>query len=114
MDLFELPTGQAKFDDSTPLAVRMRPESLTEFVGQEHILGEEGILRKAIDNGVMKFSDKKEFLDSVKKIGKIKYDFDCDLIFDKSKLLKIYGVQKNLQDWFWKTNDYETWVEKTF
>ncbi len=57
-------------------------------------------VRKAIDNGVMKFSDKKEFLDSVKKIGKIKYDFDCDLIFDKSKLLKIYGVQKNLQDWF--------------
>ncbi len=57
-------------------------------------------VRKALAREVMKFSDKKEFLDSVKKIGKIKYDFDCDLIFDKSKLLKIYGIQRNLKDWF--------------
>jgi DNA repair protein NreA len=57
-------------------------------------------VRKALSREVMKFSDKKEFLDSVKKVGKIKYDFDCDLIFEKSKLLKIYGIQRSLRDWF--------------
>ncbi len=31
-----------------PLAVRMRPESLDEFVGQEEILGEGKLLRRAI------------------------------------------------------------------
>lgn len=44
------PTGQAKFDSNAPLAVRMRSRTLIEFVGQEHILGKEGILRKAIEN----------------------------------------------------------------
>lgn len=57
-------------------------------------------VRNALNREVMKFSDKKEFLDSVKKISKLKYDFDCDLIFDKSKLLKVYGIQKSLKDWF--------------
>lgn len=32
----------------SPLADRMRPETLDEFVGQEHILGKDSILRKAI------------------------------------------------------------------
>lgn len=50
MDLFEFPTGQAKLDRNAPLAVRMRPRILTEFVGQEHILSERGILKKTIDN----------------------------------------------------------------
>jgi putative ATPase len=34
-----------------PLAARMRPINLKEFVGQEHIVGEGRILRKAIDSG---------------------------------------------------------------
>ncbi|MFC1658878.1 replication-associated recombination protein A [Candidatus Omnitrophota bacterium] len=34
-----------------PLAVRLRPEALKEFAGQEHILGKEGILRRAIESG---------------------------------------------------------------
>ncbi|MBU0477359.1 5-formyltetrahydrofolate cyclo-ligase [bacterium] len=56
MDLFDfdknskLKTQNSKFDSNTPLAVRMRPRTLIEFVGQEHILGERGILKKAIDN----------------------------------------------------------------
>ncbi|MFH1782003.1 MAG: replication-associated recombination protein A [Candidatus Omnitrophota bacterium] len=33
----------------SPLAVRMRPVNLDEFIGQEHILGEEKLLRRAID-----------------------------------------------------------------
>lgn len=34
-----------------PLAARMRPANLKEFVGQEHIVGEGRVLRKAIDSG---------------------------------------------------------------
>jgi DNA repair protein NreA len=57
-------------------------------------------VRKALENGPMKFNSQEEFLESSKKIGKIKYNFDCNLIFNKSKLIKLYGVQKNLKDWF--------------
>ena len=32
-----------------PLAVRMRPRNLKEFIGQEHILGEGKLLKRAID-----------------------------------------------------------------
>jgi len=49
MDLFDF-DKKAKFNGDAPLAARMRPGTLKEFVGQEHILGKEGILRKAIDN----------------------------------------------------------------
>lgn len=35
----------------TPLAERMRPKSLDQYVGQQHIVGEGAVLRKAIDNG---------------------------------------------------------------
>lgn len=36
---------------STPLAERMRPETLDELVGQEHLTGKGSILRTAIENG---------------------------------------------------------------
>ena len=35
----------------TPLAERMRPRTLTEFVGQEHLVGENAVLRQAIERG---------------------------------------------------------------
>ena len=35
----------------TPLAERMRPRSLEEVVGQEHLVGAEGTLRRAFDGG---------------------------------------------------------------
>ncbi len=41
------------FDDrktANPLASRLRPESLGEFVGQEHLLGEGKVLRRLIDS----------------------------------------------------------------
>ncbi len=41
-------TGRA---DSEPLASRMRPRSLDEFVGQEHVLASGKALRRAIDTG---------------------------------------------------------------
>jgi putative ATPase len=38
-----------KADSGAPLATRMRPRSLDEFVGQEHILGPGKLLRRAIE-----------------------------------------------------------------
>ncbi|HZN59478.1 MAG TPA: replication-associated recombination protein A, partial [Planctomycetota bacterium] len=35
--------------EESPLAARMRPRTLQEFVGQEHILGEGKLLRRAIE-----------------------------------------------------------------
>lgn len=46
MDLFSV--GQDK--SGQPLAVRMRPGCLEEYVGQQHILGEGKLLRQAIEN----------------------------------------------------------------
>ena len=36
---------------SEPLAERMRPRSLDEYVGQRHLVGERAVLRKMIDAG---------------------------------------------------------------
>jgi putative ATPase len=37
--------------ESTPLAVRLRPEDINEVIGQQHILGEGKVLRKIIMSG---------------------------------------------------------------
>lgn len=39
--------------NTTPLAERMRPKSLDEYVGQEHLLNSNASLRKTIDAGVI-------------------------------------------------------------
>jgi putative ATPase len=41
-------------DSFVPLAERLRPSSLEEFVGQEHILGKDKPLRKMIESGEIK------------------------------------------------------------
>ncbi len=38
---------------STPLAERLRPNSLDEYIGQEHLIGKTAVLRKAIESGVI-------------------------------------------------------------
>ncbi|MGI8484385.1 MAG: replication-associated recombination protein A [Thermomicrobiales bacterium] len=48
MDLFEA-NRQQILASRAPLATRMRPRSLDELVGQEHILGPNTLLRKAIE-----------------------------------------------------------------
>jgi putative ATPase len=50
-DLFEeQKTGEAQpLDSAAPLATRMRPRTLDEFVGQQHILGSGKLLRRAIE-----------------------------------------------------------------
>ncbi|HWN10047.1 MAG TPA: replication-associated recombination protein A [Pyrinomonadaceae bacterium] len=50
-DLFSKSAGANPADGSSPLAERMRPRSLAEFVGQSHLVGEGRILRRLIDGG---------------------------------------------------------------
>ncbi len=47
-DLFE-----QSFMHAMPLAARMRPRSLEEMVGQEHLLGKEGLLSKLLERKVL-------------------------------------------------------------
>ena len=50
MDMFERRFEEEK-DKEAPLAARMRPYNLQEFVGQEHLVGEGRVIRKAIEGG---------------------------------------------------------------
>ncbi|MFC2050064.1 replication-associated recombination protein A [Chloroflexota bacterium] len=60
MTLFDLGKLEAKGEEASvgdeallhdvPLAARMRPRSLAEFVGQEHLVGEGRVLRKCIES----------------------------------------------------------------
>ena len=49
MDLFEARAASDTLKEA-PLAERMRPRTLAEFVGQEHILGEGKLLRRLIES----------------------------------------------------------------
>jgi putative ATPase len=48
-DLFTETTDAPEIDPHAPLAQRMRPRTLDEYVGQEHILGAGKLLRRAIE-----------------------------------------------------------------
>jgi putative ATPase len=48
MDLFEH-SRQDQIRREAPLAARMRPRSLDEFIGQKHVVGEGRLLRRAIE-----------------------------------------------------------------
>ncbi len=51
-DLFHSPSDSDRLPDkATPLADRLRPTSFDEVVGQDHLLGTEGPLRRMIDAG---------------------------------------------------------------
>lgn len=39
--------------ENIPLAERMRPKSLNEYVGQDHLVGKQSVLRKLIDKGMI-------------------------------------------------------------
>jgi putative ATPase len=39
--------------DSKPLAERMRPSTLDEYIGQKHLVGKDAVLRKAIESGML-------------------------------------------------------------
>ena len=49
MSMFEEPEAEElQYDPDAPLAVRMRPRNLEEFVGQQHFIGEGKLLRRMI------------------------------------------------------------------
>src|SRR5512145_411362 len=48
MSLFDYARDQRQ-QQSAPLAVRMRPRTIEEFIGQEHIIGPGRLLRRAIE-----------------------------------------------------------------
>jgi putative ATPase len=48
MDLFDY-QAQKMSDASKPLADRMRPKNLTEFIGQTHVLGQGSLIQRAIE-----------------------------------------------------------------
>src|SRR2546423_1165642 len=48
MDLFR-EVRQKNFDRVAPLAARMRPRTLEEFVGQQHFLGPGKLLRRMLE-----------------------------------------------------------------
>src|SRR5437588_5815867 len=45
------PAAEATPDAAAPLAGRIRPRTLTEFVGQQHLVGEGRVLRRVIEGG---------------------------------------------------------------
>ena len=50
MDLFDYMRTNT-MEKEAPLASRMRPATLDEVVGQRHILGQDGLLRRIIESG---------------------------------------------------------------
>ena len=56
-------------------------------------------VRKALKRK-MEFLSREDMIEGVKKIGKIKYNFDCSQILKKSKILNEVLTQKRLVNWF--------------
>src|SRR3979411_1551926 len=50
-EMSEFEAGNAGSTTAAPLADRMRPRMLSEFVGQSHLVGEGRILRRLIEGG---------------------------------------------------------------
>jgi putative ATPase len=42
-----------KYSGNQPLADRMRPKSLNEYIGQQHLVGKNAILRRSIESGII-------------------------------------------------------------
>lgn len=57
-------------------------------------------VKKAMAKKGMKFDSRDEMVESARKIGKAKYNFDYQQILDRSNLLKQIKTQKNLTEFF--------------
>jgi DNA repair protein NreA len=55
-------------------------------------------VRKALENK-MKFDSREELIESVKKIGRIKYRFDFANVLNQSKILREIKTKRSLQEW---------------
>jgi len=56
-------------------------------------------VRKALRRKI-EFTSEEELIDSAKQISKAKYNFDCDNIIRRSRLLRQIKTQKSLREWF--------------
>ena len=56
-------------------------------------------VRKSLEKS-FDYESNENLLKNSKKISIEKFDFDPEIIFKKSNLLKLYGTQKNLSKWF--------------
>jgi hypothetical protein len=56
-------------------------------------------VRKALQNKMI-FDNREELIESVRKIGLIKYKFDFSGVINQSKLLKDIKTKRSLQEWF--------------
>jgi len=81
---------------ATVLAIRIETPSYWAALGV-WVVRES--VRKAIAKGAIKFRELSETLEGMKKIGKIKYNYDCEQILKKSKLLNGIKTQTRLQEW---------------
>ena len=53
-DLFDTGKDEAQPEDGPqPLADRLRPASLAEVIGQDHLLGADGALTRMLDSGAL-------------------------------------------------------------
>ncbi|MGA2130545.1 MAG: hypothetical protein ABSG05_02965 [Candidatus Pacearchaeota archaeon] len=57
-------------------------------------------VKKAMENKKFQFADMKEMIESVRKVGMIKFGYDPSKIIKKSKILESIKTQTNLQKWF--------------
>ncbi len=57
-------------------------------------------VRKALDHRKLEFAEINEMLNSTKKIGMIKFGFNPEKVFKKSRLLENLKTQTNLGKWF--------------
>lgn len=57
-------------------------------------------VRKALAHRKLEFAEMREMLDSVKKIGMIKFGFDPEKVLRKSRLIENIKTQTNLGKWF--------------
>ncbi len=46
-------TNDKMYDNSIPLSERLRPNTLDEYIGQEHLIGKNGVLRGAIEKNIL-------------------------------------------------------------
>ncbi len=53
LSLFDMPNDNASFSISTPLADRLRPQTLEAYIGQKHLLGEGKILRQMLERDMI-------------------------------------------------------------
>jgi len=56
-------------------------------------------VKKTMRKKELKFRDMNELKENTRKIGKIKYNFDCEQILNRSKLLNQIKTQRKLREW---------------